>query len=99
MTSSLLNIHHLYWRAGFGPPLDLASGNLIENEVEAIFQKSKKFVPLTLTGWNPVTHRETKTFDDVQKKAYNKMEKEAKLQIVNKIFERQIHAEFFLREK
>lgn len=99
MNSSSINIQHLYWRAGFGPPLNLKPNISLDNEIASIFKNSNKIVPLTLTGWNPVPYLKAKDFTDAEKKAYRTMEREARLQIVNQIYERQIHADFFLREK
>ena len=86
MNSSSINIQHLYWRAGFGPPLNLKPNISLDNEIASIFKNSNKIVPLTLTGWNPVPYLKAKDFTDAEKKAYRTMEREARLQIVNQIY-------------
>jgi len=99
MESSQQNFQHLYWRAGFGPGLDSMKSGKIDDEIKKVFENSKNHIPIILTGWNPVTPKEARSFTDAEKSAYRKTEREGRMEITAQIFNRQANASFFLREK
>jgi len=101
MTASLEHIHHLYWRAGFGPNVTTFNqqGSTLAKEVELLFEKSKLFIPYTVPDWEMKTNAELKRLSDEEKKAYTKKEKDTHAFIIKEIEDRQAFSESCLREK
>ncbi len=99
MISTPKNIQHLYWRAGFGPAPDLNIHANLENEIETIFAKSSKFIPITLRNIMVKPRGGGKSKTAEQKKEFRDVERAGRLEIITQVFERQAHSEACLREK
>jgi uncharacterized protein (DUF1800 family) len=79
MLSSDKLIHHLHWRAGFGPDPLVDYGDY-QAEVAALLQ-SKPHSALSIPGWSPLPIQQVRALPEEERKAYQKKEKQARLQL------------------
>lgn len=99
MVSLQQKIQHLYWRAGFGPPMDLSGIRSVKDEVNLLFDNSKKHVPLLNEGWTPLAVRDYRNLDEAAKAAYIQQEKQGRLKLNEEVLIRFASAKEILREK
>jgi uncharacterized protein (DUF1800 family) len=72
-------IHHLHWRAGFGPD-PLADYGDYQVEVSKLFL-SPPLTNISIPGWSPLPPQEVRAMSEEDRKAYQRKEKQARLQL------------------
>jgi uncharacterized protein (DUF1800 family) len=72
-------IQHLHWRAGFGPDPLVEHGDY-QVEVSKLFL-SPPLSAITIPGWNPLPPQEVRALPEEDRKAYQRKEKQARLQL------------------
>jgi uncharacterized protein (DUF1800 family) len=99
MPADQRKLHHLLWRAGFGPSVHYTPAGNLSVETENIFSNSKTISPLFLEEWDSKNIRELRKLSDMDKAAYRKKERNARIAITEMILNRYRDSKSFLREK